>query len=105
MSCLEIVGAGVITIIATVAVLEERGEDLSPLERAHREYNAGWIDEQELEHRLGFHLDDRNEKTRERFLNKQRGRGDLEGHRSRIRTGGRIPTRRSQGPHHDPQRR
>lgn len=65
MSCIEIVGAGVITIILAVAVLEERGEDLSPVEQAHRDYEAGRIDKQELEHRLDFHLDDRNETIRE----------------------------------------
>jgi ERCC4-type nuclease len=65
MSCLKIVGAGVITIIAVVGALEERGEDLSPVDQAHRDYEAGRIDEQELEHRLAFHLDDRNEEIRQ----------------------------------------
>ncbi len=65
MSCIEIVGAGVITIILTVAVLEQRGENITPVEQAHRDYDADLIDEQELEHRLGFHLDDRNDQIRE----------------------------------------
>ena len=65
MTCLEIVGAGVITIIAVVDALEEPGEDLSPVDQAHRDYEAGRIDEQELEHRLAFHLDDRNEEIRQ----------------------------------------
>lgn len=65
MSCLEIVGAGVITIIGAVAALQERGEDLSPVDQARRDYEAGRIDEQELEHRLAFHLADRNEEIRE----------------------------------------
>jgi len=64
MSCLEIVGAGVLTIILAVAALEVRGEELTPVDQSHRDYEAGRIDEQELEHRLDFHLDNRNETIR-----------------------------------------
>lgn len=65
MSCIEIVGAGVITIILAVAALDQRGDERTPVEQPHRDYEAGRIDEQELEHRLAFHLDDRNKEIRE----------------------------------------
>ncbi len=65
ISCIEIVVGAVITIIAAVAALEQRGEELRPVDQAHRDYEADRIDVQELEHRLGFHLDDRNETIRE----------------------------------------
>lgn len=41
MSCVEIVGAGVLTIMMAVAVLEEWGENLTPVEQAHQDYEAG----------------------------------------------------------------
>jgi len=64
MSCLELVSAGVITIIVAVGAFEEHGDDLTPVEQAHRDYQESVIDEQELEHRLAFHIDDRNEEIR-----------------------------------------
>lgn len=65
MNCLQIVLVGIMVIIVAVDHLEDRFEDLSPAEQAHRNYELGLIDEQELEHRLAFHLDDRNEEIRE----------------------------------------
>lgn len=65
MNCLQIGLVGVVVITVAVDHLEDRFEDLSPVEQAHRNYELGLIDEQELEHRLAFHLDDRNEEIRE----------------------------------------
>lgn len=51
--------------IEIVGALEKHGEDLSLVDQAYRDYEPDRIDEQELNHRLAFHLDDRNEEVRE----------------------------------------
>jgi DNA integrity scanning protein DisA with diadenylate cyclase activity len=65
MNCLQIVLVWVMIIVVAVDHLEDRFEDLSPVEQAHRNYELGLIEEQELEHQLAFPPDDRNEEIRE----------------------------------------
>ena len=65
MNCLQIVLVWVMIIVVAVDHLEDRFEDLSPVEQAHRNYELGLIEEQELEHQLACPPDDRNEEIRE----------------------------------------
>ncbi len=60
MSFLEGFVAGAVSVLLVGAYLQERDDDLPPLEQAKRDYHLGRIDADELERRLQFHLDDRN---------------------------------------------
>ncbi len=68
MSFLEGFIAGAVSVFILVGYLQQRGDDLSPVEQAKREYSDGRIDAVEFERRLGFHLDDRNEQIRAAVL-------------------------------------
>jgi len=68
MSFLEGFLVGAVSVFILVVYLQERGDDLSPVEQAKRDYREGKIDAAEFERRLQFHLDDRNEQIRAAVL-------------------------------------
>jgi len=68
MSFLEGFLAGAVSVIILVAYLQQRGDDLSPVQQAKRDYREGRIDAAEFERRLEFHLDDRNTQIRAAVL-------------------------------------
>ncbi len=68
MSCIEAIIATAVTVFSATILLQQRGEDLSPVEQARQDYIEGRIDAAEFERRLEFHLDDRNDQIKAAVL-------------------------------------
>lgn len=68
MSCIQAIIATAVTVFTGTIFLQQRVEELSPVEQAKQDYNEGRIDAVEFERRLEFHLDDRNDQIKAAVL-------------------------------------
>lgn len=54
----------VVTAIVAMTIRDRLSSDPDPIDELHAQYERGEIDEQELEAKIAFHVDDRNEQIR-----------------------------------------